>query len=421
MAFQLDNRLPMMGYQPDLVNTLAQSNQAAAQQNEFQQQNALRRFMADNGQAVYAGDENALGQFARFSPEGALNIRNTRDAMAERQERLKLAQAAGARAARAARLSEQQAAQAAQEFDQLRKLALLRQSDPQAFAQGLNTLGLAQQGVSPENFDLYLATAQGAASAIFEGVRAARPPEPKLTDDMREFQYAQENPAFGAFLRGNRAAGATTVNVNGDQVDTRPIVASPDKGFQRRWDAERQTWVDEPIPGSAVAQDQTQSERAMEMANADYQRKFDIVDGAITRALTQLEDGGRFVAGVGSLLSGVPESGARDFQATLDTVKANLGFEELQAMRDSSPSGGALGQVSEREIAFLQAIQGNLDAAQSPEQLAEVLTEIQTRRREFAAERQRILRGQSAQGSVPQGVDPEDWKYMTEDERALFK
>ena len=36
-------------------------------------------------------------------------------------------------------------------------------------------------------------------------------------------------------------------------------------------------------------------------------------------------------------------------------------------MREASPTGGALGQVSEREIAFLQALLGDLEQSRNPE------------------------------------------------------
>jgi hypothetical protein len=38
-------------------------------------------------------------------------------------------------------------------------------------------------------------------------------------------------------------------------------------------------------------------------------------------------------------------------------------------MRDASPTGGALGQVSERELSFLQSVFGSLDQTQSAEEL----------------------------------------------------
>lgn len=67
---------------------------------------------------------------------------------------------------------------------------------------------------------------------------------------------------------------------------------------------------------------------------------------------------------------------AANLNATLETIKANVGFKELQDMRDSSPTGGALGQVTEREIAFLQALIANLDRKQSESQLDLNLQEI---------------------------------------------
>jgi len=94
---------------------------------------------------------------------------------------------------------------------------------------------------------------------------------------------------------------------------------------------------------------------------------------------------------VGSVLSGLPESSARTLAAKLDTVKANLGFEELQTMRANSPTGGALGNVSEKEIAFLQAIQGNLDQGLDPGELYKVLKSIKDTRTGFKNERAEIM------------------------------
>ena len=79
---------------------------------------------------------------------------------------------------------------------------------------------------------------------------------------------------------------------------------------------------------------------------------------------------------VGSLLSNINGTEARDFEARLTTIKANIGFDKLQAMRDASPTGGALGQVSEKELDQLNASMGNLDNSQSPEQLRENLIAV---------------------------------------------
>ena len=83
------------------------------------------------------------------------------------------------------------------------------------------------------------------------------------------------------------------------------------------------------------------------------------------------------VAGFGGkILSNIAGSDAYDFNARIETIKANIGFDKLQAMRDASPTGGALGQVSEMELRQLNASMGNLDIGQSPEQLRENLIAV---------------------------------------------
>jgi len=58
-----------------------------------------------------------------------------------------------------------------------------------------------------------------------------------------------------------------------------------------------------------------------------------------------------------------------DAEALATTIKSSIGFDRLQQMRDESPTGGALGQVSELELITLQATLGSLDLNQSEEQL----------------------------------------------------
>lgn len=80
--------------------------------------------------------------------------------------------------------------------------------------------------------------------------------------------------------------------------------------------------------------------------------------------------------GVGSLLKNLPGSSARDFAAQLDTLKANIIAGELTAMREASKTGGALGNVSDKESAFLSASLGALDVGQSPGNFKEQLGKV---------------------------------------------
>jgi len=87
-----------------------------------------------------------------------------------------------------------------------------------------------------------------------------------------------------------------------------------------------------------------------------------IVTGSIDKALGTIN---KFSTGYGSYLSFLPNADARKLKNYLDTIKANVGFDKLQQMRDNSPTGGALGQVSEMENKLLQAVNGALDPAQA--------------------------------------------------------
>ena len=91
-----------------------------------------------------------------------------------------------------------------------------------------------------------------------------------------------------------------------------------------------------------------------------------IVNDSVGRAMDLI---GPFTTGLGAYLKSIPASDAKSLDTTLETIRANIGFDKLQAMRDASPTGGALGQVSERELSSLQAVFGNLDQSQKDEDL----------------------------------------------------
>ena len=81
---------------------------------------------------------------------------------------------------------------------------------------------------------------------------------------------------------------------------------------------------------------------------------------------------------LGQATRGIGQTPAFDLAKTVDTIKANIGFEELQKMREASPTGGALGQVAIQELDMLQATLGSLDTAQSEKQLRERLQSVRT-------------------------------------------
>lgn len=80
--------------------------------------------------------------------------------------------------------------------------------------------------------------------------------------------------------------------------------------------------------------------------------------------------------GFASLGRMLPASLPRNFKTDLDTLKANIAFGELTAMRSASKTGGALGQVSERELALLEASLAGLDQGQSPSSFKKNLQQV---------------------------------------------
>lgn len=85
---------------------------------------------------------------------------------------------------------------------------------------------------------------------------------------------------------------------------------------------------------------------------------------------------GNLTTGVGSIAAYFPATAARNFQAELDTLKSNIAFGELVAMREASKTGGALGNVSDREGQLLQSALGALDTGQSPANFKKQLQQI---------------------------------------------
>ena len=132
-------------------------------------------------------------------------------------------------------------------------------------------------------------------------------------------------------------------------------------------------WRQQEIDDAAAA--------AAEAAAAGKADNIDTKSGIIVqdidRILNQVSGNEWLTTGVGSQatswIGGTPAQGV---SSLLDTIKANTGFDQLQALRDASPTGGALGPVSDKENNLLQSVLGSVDPAQPAGQLADNLKRI---------------------------------------------
>ncbi|NCX56063.1 MAG: hypothetical protein EBW87_02580 [Burkholderiaceae bacterium] len=104
--------------------------------------------------------------------------------------------------------------------------------------------------------------------------------------------------------------------------------------------------------------------------------------GAADRIIGKVDEAiplvSNFTTGFGSVTTYIPGTPGANLRATIETIKANLGFDRLQQMRDASPTGGALGQVAVKELDALQASVSSLDLNQSSERLRNNLEQIKT-------------------------------------------
>lgn len=273
---------------------------------------------------------------------------------------------------------------------------------------------------------------------------------PKSEEQMNQAKVLAKIAADGAFnkailqarLREDASINAKRANVGlprkgylGEQQTTgitpRPGI-TPGTGDAPNMTIPEAQAVATGLKEKAKAQAKTEAERNKNRAKVlsglkGFERQTELVTDTISRALNKITP---FSSGFGVLLKGMPLTEARELDNLLNTVRANIGFDKLQQMRDASPTGGALGQVSEQENILLQATQGALDAG-TPGQLRKNLNTIkelypivlQEKRAAFETDFGPIEdnKGEGNANQPPKGLDPEIWEAMTPKEKKAFK
>ena len=105
----------------------------------------------------------------------------------------------------------------------------------------------------------------------------------------------------------------------------------------------------------------------------------------------------------------------RKLKQAVKSLQANLGFDTLQKMRNASKTGGALGQVSERELDLLtnavQSIDVEGDPATLRENLQKVITHYENYKREI--EKMKVALREQA-GKPEEAPQPQRKRYNPE-------
>lgn len=192
------------------------------------------------------------------------------------------------------------------------------------------------------------------------------------TSDIQNYEYARNNGFQGSFAdyqQQVKRAGATT-------VDARQMGNIP-PGYKVDYNEQGQPISMSPIPGSPDFIKAQREREAFEKGKVSQDRTSQVVTEDIDRAVDLIDKSPFTTTGLaGNALSKIGGTSSNDVNQLITTIKANAGFDRLQAMRDASPTGGALGAVSERELTYLQSTIGSLDQSQTKEQLLRNLKRV---------------------------------------------
>lgn len=193
---------------------------------------------------------------------------------------------------------------------------------------------------------------------------------------------ATAEQGYERIRQGDERLGLGWSNLDWDQVEA--YLPARQAGVQL-FPTEDGRVVADVVPGSPAEQELKNTLREMDAGD----RKFLAAYGASSdhasvlqvnaeRALEYMQsaEGGVILQVLRRGLRVVPGTNAHDAQQALEAVKNNIGIDELQRMRQSSPTGGAMGNVSDRDIALLTGVFGRLETENNPERVVEDLQNL---------------------------------------------
>lgn len=219
---------------------------------------------------------------------------------------------------------------------------------------------LTKQGMSPEEAQM-IASQPNVLSEFLKN--RILPQQDKATETMRNLEWRAQQAGLQPGTKEYADFMATGGN-KGITVDARNMGSIP-QGYRMIYDAQGNPVQMEPIPGGP--EDKTAQNAA---AEANRQTAGDTITSAAAKARKIAGEGGRMATGIGGQIAagtGIGETSAVQLRQQVEVLKSIAKVENLTAMRAASPTGGALGAVSDRENDMLAAKAGALDPNAEPE------------------------------------------------------
>lgn len=125
----------------------------------------------------------------------------------------------------------------------------------------------------------------------------------------------------------------------------------------------------EAIPGGPAAEKAKDKEDKKGRTDSEKAQIASVVVDDIDRALSIVKKNPRATGFKGAALSLVPGSDAFELNRMIDTIKANVTFDRLQQIRQNSPTGAAVGNVSDKDMNLLASSAGSLSPSMHPRTL----------------------------------------------------
>ena len=189
-----------------------------------------------------------------------------------------------------------------------------------------------------------------------------------------EYQEAIRNNVQGVLspeaLAQKQAIAQSGRSQNIQNVSAGGEVGTIPPGYELFTDPETGRRRFERIEGGPAEQEMMDSEEKKALQEAGKNRAAKVVAEDIGRVKEMVKESPLLTAGfLGNQLKNWAGTKAADVDALIDTIGANISFDKLDKMRQSSPTGGALGNVTERELDLLRATAGSIRQSQTPDQL----------------------------------------------------